>query len=86
MLSTLANWTGQLIGETVHQADKALGAAWNGTKALAEDISEIPSAFAQGYEEEIFESKPQTTETTNKSADVEVTITEPYNENKANSN
>lgn len=85
MLSTIAGWAGQVIGETVHQADRALGAAWDGTKAVAEDVMDIPSAFAQGYEDELFESTP-TTETTNTSADVEVTVTEPYNEYKANTN
>lgn len=56
MISTIFEYTGKLIGETVHQTGKLAEATWDGTKSLAEDIADAPSAFMKGYEEELFEA------------------------------
>lgn len=47
MISSLFKFAGQIIGEVVHQVD-----------VVIEDVKNIPSAIAQGYEEELFEKKP----------------------------
>jgi hypothetical protein len=64
MLSTFIsdtfNLAGKLVGETVHQTGSLLDSTWEATKTVAEDISNIPSAFIDGYNQELFEAKPET--------------------------
>ena len=43
MFSTLFEYTGKLVGELAHQTGKAV-----------DDIIDIPSAFAKGYNDELF--------------------------------
>lgn len=59
MFSTIAKYTGQLVGETIHQTSELVTGTGNLVSETFEDICEIPSAFVKGYEEEIFESKPK---------------------------
>lgn len=49
MFSTLFEYTGKLVGEIVHQTGKAVN-----------DITDIPAAFAKGYEEEMFTASTET--------------------------
>jgi hypothetical protein len=58
MISWLAETLGQVVGETVHQTGKAINGTVDLVKEAAEDISNIPEAFAKGYDEELFNSKP----------------------------
>jgi len=66
IFSDTSKFIGQCIGEAVHQTAELAEGTYNVTKAVAEDISNIPSAIMQGYEEELFEAK-STDETKNNS-------------------
>ena len=53
-ISDIFKGIGQVVGETVHQADKL----YEGTKEVLddswEDIKKIPDALSEGYDEELF--------------------------------
>lgn len=74
IFSDTFKFVGQCIGEAVHQTAELAEGTYNVTKAIAIDISNIPSAIMQGYEEELFEAKPTPTDSVEASA---VTPNEP---------
>lgn len=52
LIKSIAEFTGQLVGETVHQVGETVSA-----------IADIPSAFIDGYDKELFKEAPKPTET-----------------------
>lgn len=45
LIKSIAEFTGQIVGEAVHQVGETVSA-----------IADIPSAFSDGYEKELFKS------------------------------
>ena len=52
LIKSIAEFTGQIVGETVHQVGETVSA-----------IADIPSAFNNGYDKELFKEAPKPTET-----------------------
>lgn len=52
LIKSIAEFTGQIVGEAVHQVGETVSA-----------IAEIPDAFSKGYNEELFKESPKPTET-----------------------
>ena len=73
MFSTIAKYTGKLIGETIHQTGELVTGTGNVLSETFDDICDMPSAFSKGYEEEIFETKQH-------KEPAEPNVSAPYNE------
>lgn len=52
LIKNIAEFAGQVVGEAVHQVGETVSA-----------IADIPSAFSDGYEKELFKEAPKPTET-----------------------
>lgn len=64
IFSSTFKFVGQVIGETVHQTGNLVNATIDGTGTVLKDISNIPQAIIDGYNEELFtSSEEQPTET-----------------------
>ena len=52
LIKSIAEFTGQVVGETFHQAGEVVSA-----------IASIPEEFSKGYDKELFDAKVKTDET-----------------------
>jgi len=59
-ISDTFKFIGSVVGETVHQSSELIEGTYNVASDVVTDISNIPSAVMQGYEEELFEADPKT--------------------------
>ena len=62
IFSDTFKFVGQCIGESVHQTGELVEGTINVVKTVAIDISNIPSAIMDGYNQELFEAKPTPTD------------------------
>lgn len=62
IISDTFKFAGKLIGESVHQVDELYEGTKNVVVTVATDISNIPQAIIDGYNEELFEKKPTPTD------------------------
>ena len=60
IFSDTFKFVGQCIGESVHQTGELVEGTINVVKTVAIDISNIPSAIMDGYNQELFEAKTPT--------------------------
>ena len=68
IFSDTFKFVGQCIGESVHQTGELVEGTINVVKTVATDISNIPSAIMDGYNQELFEAKPTPTDSVESSA------------------
>ena len=62
IISDTFKFAGRLIGESVHQVDELYEGTKNVVVTVATDISNIPQAIIDGYNEELLEKKPTPTD------------------------
>ena len=73
IISDTFKFAAKIVGESVHQVDELYEGTKNVVVTVATDISNIPQAIIDGYNEELFEKKPTPTN----SVDSSVTPNEP---------
>lgn len=73
IISDTFKFAAKIVGESVHQVDELYEGTKNVVVTVATDISNIPQAIIDGYNEELFEKKPTPTD----SVDSSVTPDEP---------
>lgn len=57
MLSSIFKFVGQVVGETVHQTSELVNGTGTLIADIATDVANIPQAFVDGYNQELFEAK-----------------------------
>ena len=62
IISDTFKFAAKIIGESVHQVDELYEGTKNVVVTVATDISNIPQAIIDGYNEELFEKKPTPTD------------------------
>ena len=62
IISDTFKFAAKIVGESVHQTGELVEGTFNVVKTVATDISNIPQAIIDGYNEELFEKKPTPTD------------------------